>query len=340
MNDAQPRRTSPATLRAVVRQGEFRQALASGQLLLHYMPIMSLGSGRMLGAEALLRWMHPQAGLLLPDSFLPAIAHSPVMRATTKWVVDRACADLRHWPDRTVAVNISARDVTDPEVVSEVSAALEAHGVEPPRLTLELTEHSVVSDLAQAVRNMEALRRLGVRLSLDDFGTGYSSMLYLRELPLTEVKIDRTFIQHVITRPQDAAIVESVVRLATAVGMTVIAEGVEDAEQVAHLHALGCQAGQGFLWGRPVAAPEIDLPTLDRWQPPPETTPHPTGNQRLVPHGAAAELVQQLIDGGASLHTIAAALNRAGFKTPRGARWSVSSAADAVRSIPDRPRER
>lgn len=334
MNDAQPRRTSPATLRAVVRQGEFRHALASEQLLLHYMPIMSLDSGRMLGVEALLRWLHPQTGLLLPDSFLPAIAHSPVMRDTTRWVLDRACSDLRHWPDRTVAVNIAARDVTDPNIVAEVGAALEAHGIDPPRLTLELTEHSVVSDLAQAVRNMGALRALGVRLSLDDFGTGYSSMLYLRELPLTEVKIDRTFIRHVTTRPPDAAIVESVVRLATAVGMTIIAEGVEDTVQVAHLHALGCQAGQGFLWGKPRAAPDIDVSALDRWRAPPETTPHQSGDEKRVPYGAAAERVQELIAAGASLHTIAAALNRAGLKTPRGTRWTVTSAAEAVSSLP------
>jgi EAL domain-containing protein (putative c-di-GMP-specific phosphodiesterase class I) len=338
MNDAQPRRTNPATLRAVVRQGEFRQALASGQLLLHYMPIMSLDSSRMLGVEALLRWLHPQTGLLLPDSFLPAIAHSPVMRDTTRWVLDRACSDLRHWPGRTVAVNIAARDVIDQHIVSEVRAALDAHDIDPARLTLELTEHSVVSDLAQAVQNMQALRELGVRLSLDDFGTGYSSMLYLRELPLTEVKIDRTFIRHVITRPQDAAIVESMVRLAKAVDMTVIAEGVESTEQVAHLHALGCQAGQGFLWGRPRAATEIDVPALDRWQAPPDTTPPRAGDQRHMPPGAAAELIRELIDDGASLHTIAAALNRAGHKTSRGKRWTVTSAAEAVSSLPDEPR--
>ena len=231
----QPQPVGAAVLRAVVRQEEFRAALRGGEVVLHYLPIVNLQTGAARGVEALIRWQHPQGGLLLPDDFLPAIAHTPVMRETTRWVLDAACAALQQWPDWTVSVNVAARDVTDPAHVDEVSEALAVHRLAPERLVLELTEHAVVSDMDAAIEVLTSLRELGVGLSLDDFGTGYSSLLYLRELPVTEVKIDRTFVTSVTTRADDAAIVSSVVRLARNVGLQVVAEGVESTAHAEHL---------------------------------------------------------------------------------------------------------
>jgi len=291
------------------------------------------------GVEALIRWQHPQGGLLLPDDFLPAIAHTPVMRETTRWVLDNACQELHRWPDWSVSVNVAARDVTDPELVDEVAQALAVHGLDPSRLVLELTEHAVVSDMEAATRVLSALRGLGVGLSLDDFGTGYSSLLYLRDLPVTEVKIDRTFVTRLTSRPDDAAIVESVVRLARTVGIEVVAEGVENVEQAAHLHQLGCHAAQGFLWGQPQAAADVTSDSPGRWRPTSLLQRH--GRPlRSTPLGVVDERIQELLDIGASLHTIAAALNGEGLKTARSLRWTATSVAQAVtalpRQVPDR----
>src|SRR4051812_3130326 len=157
-----------AELRAVVPQDEFRRALEAGQLVLYYQPIVALGSGRILGAEALLRWQHPTGGLLMPDDFLPAIAHSPVMRLATQWVLAEGCREAAGWTNRYVAVNVSASDVVRSDFVADVVRALDQSGLEPDRLGVELTEHAVVQDLSSAVRSLSALREMGVRVSLDD----------------------------------------------------------------------------------------------------------------------------------------------------------------------------
>jgi EAL domain-containing protein (putative c-di-GMP-specific phosphodiesterase class I) len=267
MVSSSPHLSNLAALRAVVRQEEFRAALRNDQLVLHYQPILNLRTGNVQGVEALLRWEHPDAGLLHPGDFLPAVAHTPTMREISLWVLDNACRDQFRWPNLSVSVNVAARDVTDPHLLDAVDSALTRHGVAPQHLTLELTEHAVVSDLELATRVLSQLRELGVGLSLDDFGTGYSSLLYLRELPLTEVKIDREFITDLLSRSDNAAIVDSVVRLADAVGLEVVAEGIESEEQAARLHDLGCAAGQGYLWGRAQPADDLDLSALDGWRP-------------------------------------------------------------------------
>src|SRR3954452_21159959 len=260
-----------AELRAVVPQDEFRRALEADQLVLHYQPIVALDTGRIRGAEALLRWRHPTGGLLMPDDFLPAIAHTPVMRLATQWVLTEACKCAAMWTSRHVAVNVSASDVVRPDFVADVTRALDASGLDPVRLGVELTEHAVVQDLPSAVRALSALREMGVRVSLDDFGTGYSSLLYLRELPISEVKIDRAFIDGIDVDEENAAIVESVVRLARTVGVSAVAEGVERAAQATQLVAMGCPAGQGYLWGRP--APDLDLARYSVPMPEPPTRP-------------------------------------------------------------------
>src|SRR3954451_1686846 len=246
-----------AELRAVVPQDEFRRAVADEQLVLHYQPIVALDSGRVRSVEGLLRWRHPGGSLLMPDDFLPAIAHTPVMRLAPQWGLTEATRRAATWAHRRVAVNVSASDVVRADFVAEVTRALDVSGLDPDRLSIELTEHAVVQDLEAAVRALSALREMGVQVSLDDFGTGYSSLLYLRELPITEVKIDRVFVARLDADDEDAAIVDSVIRLAQAVGVDVVAEGVERAAQATLLMAMGCPAAQGFLWGRPVPDPDV-----------------------------------------------------------------------------------
>jgi diguanylate cyclase len=318
-----------AELRAVVPQEEFRRALDANQLVLHYQPIVELDSGRVRGAEALMRWRHPTGGLLMPDDFLPAIAHTPVMRLATQWVLVEACKRAASWTNRHVAVNVSASDVVRADFVADVSRALDISGLDPDRLGVELTEHAVVQDLPSAVAALTTLREMGVCVSLDDFGTGYSSLFYLRELPISEVKIDRVFIDRLDANEEDAAIVDSVIRLARTVGVTAVAEGVERAAQASQLISLGCPAAQGYLWGRPQADPDLARQAMPLPEPPsgPGRRRNGAGSRES---DEAMDRIRALHAAGASLHTIAAALNRDGMTSARGTRWTAASVAHAV----------
>ena len=310
-------------------QDEFRRALEGDQLVVYYQPIIALDTGRVRGAEALLRWRHPGGGLLMPDDFLPAIAHSPVMRLATQWVLTAACKQAAAWTNRAVAVNVSASDVVRHDFVADVMRALDVSGLEPDMLGVELTEHAVVQDLAAAVKALSALREMGVHVSLDDFGTGYSSLFYLRELPISEVKIDRVFIDRLDASEEDAAIVESVIRLARTVGVTAVAEGVERAAQASLLMAMGCPAAQGYLWGRPEPDPDLSRQTVALPQPP--VAPRRRRRGVAVPESdEAMGRIRSLLAAGASLHTIAAALNRDDVPSARGIRWTAASVAHAL----------
>ena len=321
---AGPRRRAPC---AVVPQQELKAALAARKLRLHYQPIVDLRSGRVRGVEALLRWQVP-GGLLMPDDFLPAVAHTPVMRELTNWVIRTACAQARRWPSWTVSVNVAASDVARPELVDTVAGELRRHRLPPQALILELTEHAAVQGMETAGDVLQRLRALGVGVALDDFGTGYSSLLYLRDLPITEVKIDRTFVSGVERRDDDAAIVESVARLAHNVGLDVVAEGVENESQARFLRQVGCTCAQGYLFGAATAA--IDVPT--RVAPVTAPTRRRAAGQgsTSVPPVVRAQMAAMSADG-ASLHTIAAALNHDGLQTPIGTRWSAASVARVLR---------
>src|SRR4051794_29101403 len=318
-----------AELRAVVPQEEFRRALEADQLVLHYQPIVALDSGRIRGAEALLRWRHPTGGLLMPDDFLPAIAHTPVMRLATQWGLTEACKRAASWTNRHVAVNVSASDVVRADFVADVTRALDISGLEPDRLGVELTEHAVVQDLPSAVRALSALRDMGVDVSLDDFGTGYSSLFYLRELPISEVKIDRVFVDRVDAQEEDAAIVESVIRLARTVGVSAVAEGVERAAQASLLMSMGCPAAQGYLWGRPEPDPDLARQSVPLPEP-----PVPARRRRRGGHtpesDEATVRIRALLAAGASLHTSAAALTREGVGSARGPRGTAAAVAHAL----------
>ncbi|MEX2291841.1 MAG: GGDEF domain-containing protein [Mycobacteriales bacterium] len=246
---------------------ELRQALSQGELHLHVQPKSSLATGRVVGVEALVRWQHPTLGNVPPDQFVPVAERSGFIRPLTLLVLEQslqACASWRRaGQDVGVAVNLSARSLTDPALVRDVAEALERHDLPARLLTLEITEGSVMTDPARAMELLRTLRSMGVRLSVDDFGTGYASLSYLKRLPVHEVKIDRSFVTHMVTDPDDATIVRSIIDLARNLGLDVVAEGVEDEAAWQQLARLGCTYAQGYHLGRPMPVAQF-LPWLTR----------------------------------------------------------------------------
>jgi EAL domain-containing protein (putative c-di-GMP-specific phosphodiesterase class I) len=325
----------------VLPQRQLRAALKAEQLVLHYQPIVAPRSGEVRGVEALLRWQHQPDVLLMPDDFLPAIAHTPVMHDLTAWVIGEACAQIARWDLATVSVNIAAGDVVRPGLVTAIDKALATHGLEPERLVVELTEHAAVQGMSVAAKVLRDLRALGVGVSLDDFGTGYSSLLYLRDLPVTEVKIDRVFVSGVDQRDEDAAIVHSVVQLAHSVGLTAVAEGVERLAQARFLADVGCDFAQGFLYAPPRPPAEVPqrvdpmllvAPSRPTAKPAGEPRPRNRGSRLTTTSPAILDRIRDLATEGASLHTIAAALNQDGLLTDAGTRWSAPTVAQVLSS--------
>ncbi|WP_337062221.1 sensor domain-containing protein [Kineococcus sp. G2] len=240
----------------VALERELRHALETDELLLHYQPVVSLTSGVLHKREALLRWTHPQHGLLLPDVFLPLAERGRLVTALGTWVLHRACRDAVRWPeDVTVAVNVSARQMARADFPDEVGRALDGSGLPADRLCLEITESSVLQASETTLASARRLMDLGVALSLDDFGTGQSSISSLHKLTLQGLKIDRSFIADLPACPRVEALVDGLIQLGRGMGLEVVAEGVETSEQAAWLTAHGCPLGQGFLFGRPATTP-------------------------------------------------------------------------------------
>ena len=244
-------------------EADLRRALDRDELALRFQPIISLSDGRLAGFEALVRWDHPQRGLLGPQAFLPIAERSNLIVDIDRWVLRAAARQLRDWTaiypaadPISLSVNFSGRHVVRPDVADYTRAVLREFGVGPGRLTVEVTETSMVEDAEAAASTLNDLREGGVRLALDDFGTGYSSLSYLRQLPFDVLKIDRSFVQRVGQSASDRAIVRSVVALARTLGLSVTAEGVETAEQQSALRRLECEHGQGYLFSEPVTAAE------------------------------------------------------------------------------------
>jgi diguanylate cyclase (GGDEF)-like protein/PAS domain S-box-containing protein len=240
---------------------DLRRAIAGDELALRFQPIVSLADGGLVGFEALVRWNHPERGLLGPQAFLPVAERSELIVDIDRWVLRAAARQLRDWTVRypaphrvSVSVNFSGRHVVRPDVVEHTRGVLREFGLEPGRLTVEVTETSMVEDAEAAAASLMRLREHGVHLALDDFGTGYSSLAYLRQLPFDILKIDRSFVQRVGHAPSDLAIVRSVVTLAHTLGLSVTAEGVETRAQERSLRLLGCEHAQGFLFAQPVSA--------------------------------------------------------------------------------------
>jgi EAL domain-containing protein (putative c-di-GMP-specific phosphodiesterase class I) len=237
-------------------------ALAEEQFELYFQPQVDR-DGRITGAEALLRWNHPDHGMVAPGEFIPAAEQLGIMRLIGKWVLNAACARLAAWQadpasaHLTLSVNISPQQFYDANFVAEVKAVVGQHGVDPQRLELELTENIVVRDLEDVIAKMHALSEFGIALSLDDFGTGYSSLKYLKRMPITQVKIDQSFVRDMVLHTRDATIVKGIIQLGREMHLSVMAEGVETLQQREFLIELGCHEFQGFLFGRPVPASEF-----------------------------------------------------------------------------------
>jgi EAL domain-containing protein (putative c-di-GMP-specific phosphodiesterase class I) len=234
-----------------------RTAIEGNQLLLHYQAQVD-AAGRVTGAEALVRWRHPERGMVSPAEFIPLAEETGLILPLGQWVLETACAQLALWAIRpemahlTVAVNVSAQEFRDPDFVLKVVAILNQTRANPNRLKLELTESLLVDNVKDVIETMVALKARGVGFSLDDFGTGYSSLSYLKRLPLDQLKIDQSFVRDILIDPNDAAIARTIVALAQSLGLGVIAEGVETETQRAFLASAGCQAYQGYFFSRPL----------------------------------------------------------------------------------------
>jgi diguanylate cyclase (GGDEF)-like protein/PAS domain S-box-containing protein len=251
----------PAMQTAVVErvslEASLRQAIAGNQFILHYQAQVVEGSG-VTGAEALVRWQHPQRGMVMPNDFIPLAEETGLILPLGDWVLETACAQLALWAMRpemahlTVAVNVSAKQIREPDFVDKVLAVVSRTGANPSRLKLELTESLLVGNAQDIIEKMVALKARGVFFSLDDFGTGYSSLSYLKRLPLDQLKIDRSFVRDVLVDPNDAAIAKTILALAKSLGLGVIAEGVETEQQRDFLSREGCHCYQGYFFSRPL----------------------------------------------------------------------------------------
>jgi diguanylate cyclase (GGDEF)-like protein len=243
-------------------ENELHGALERGELRLHYQPLVGLGTGGAIeGLEALVRWEHPERGLLHPVEFLDIAAETRLIFEIGEWVLGEACQRLAEWAraghDLVISVNLSPQELLRPELPAAVAASLERTGLDPARLCLEVTEHSVASDSERLVAVLAGLRRTGVRVAMDDFGTGHSSLSALAAYPLDIVKLDRSFVARLNEDERHVRMLKAVVEAAHAFALTAIAEGVEDEQQLATVRAVGCDAAQGFLFARPAPAEEI-----------------------------------------------------------------------------------
>ncbi len=243
-------------MRKVV-EDDLRTAIEAGALLLQYQPIMDISGKRMVGVESLVRWPHPEHGLISPANFITLAEECDLILPLGDWVLRRALADMRLWPGLKVAVNVSAVQFRQKDFGDRIERLLQETGIEPERLELELTESVLLSDADAAEDAMINLRAMGIRLALDDFGTGYSSLIYLRRFAFDKIKIDKSFLESLESAGEGAIIVHSIVHLGRALGLTVTAEGVESADQHRFLQALGCHELQGYLFSKPVSAAEI-----------------------------------------------------------------------------------
>lgn len=242
---------------------ELRQAITEGHFVLHYQPQV-VDDGRVMGAEALVRWQNPERGMVLPDDFIPLAEETGLILPLGQWVLQTACAQLERWADDpntqhlTVAINISAHQFRRPDFVEQVLACLESTGASAARLKLELTESLLANNVSAVIEKMFLLKAKGVSFSLGDFGTGYSSLSYLKRMPLDELKIDRSFVRDILSDHHDASIAKTIIALAQSLGLNVFAEGVEIEAQRDFLTAADCHAYQGFFFSKPLPVAEFE----------------------------------------------------------------------------------
>jgi EAL domain-containing protein (putative c-di-GMP-specific phosphodiesterase class I) len=253
------------SLQAVTRQsleGQLRYALERQELLLHYQPKVNLKTGDITSVEALVRWQHPEHGLLLPEQFLTIAEDTGMIVAIGQWVLREACRQTREWLDAglpavPVAVNVSSLEFRSEQFLEGVQVALKNTCLDPRYLELELTETVLMRHAEAAASALRQLKAIGVRLAVDDFGTGYSSLSYLTRFPIDALKLDQSFVQNIINNTDDAIVVDAVISMGNSLKHRVIAEGVETVEQLAFLQAHGCEEGQGYYFSRPVIAQQF-----------------------------------------------------------------------------------
>jgi diguanylate cyclase (GGDEF)-like protein len=239
-----------------------RLAIDQDQLILHYQPKLDLKTQRVDGVEALVRWQHPEHGLIPPAEFIPLAEHTGLIRPLTRWVLSRALQQCRAWQlaelELSVAVNLSARSLHDPTLIPTVVELLDAWSVRADRLEIELTESSLMADPVHGAEILQQLHEMGIRIAIDDFGTGYSSLAYLRRLPVDEIKVDRSFVQNMASNGDDAFFIRSVCDLGHSLRLEVVAEGVESQQSLQLLAVMGCDLAQGYHLSRPLAAHELE----------------------------------------------------------------------------------
>ncbi|HMK84958.1 MAG TPA: bifunctional diguanylate cyclase/phosphodiesterase [Steroidobacteraceae bacterium] len=254
--------TPPLTIDRLQLEADLRRAADLAQLTLHYQPLVDIADGRIRGLEALVRWRHPSRGWVPTTEFIPLAEASDIILTIGRWVLDEACRQARRWRDQgfadvSVAVNLSARQFRQSDLLATVQRAVAANGLEPHQLVIELTESVVMSEGDGSIQVLDRLHSAGFQIAVDDFGTGYSSMSYLKRLPVSKLKVDRSFIADLGSNARNDSIVKAVIALAHGLGMTVVGEGVETSAQLACLRAFGCDQYQGYLCSRPRTAADI-----------------------------------------------------------------------------------
>jgi diguanylate cyclase (GGDEF)-like protein/PAS domain S-box-containing protein len=245
-------------------ENDLRKALDNKEFRLFYQPIVSLDTGVMVEVEALIRWMHPEKGMICPSDFIPLAEENGLICSIGRWVLYEACRQGNEWrrsipriPPLVISVNLSARQLQEPKLLEEINMAVEQSGFSPDLLKIEITESATMEEGQETITKLDSIRQLGIRLAVDDFGTGYSSMSYLSSLPIDTLKIDRSFIAKMMSSMDDGAIVEAIVSLGKMLHMSITCEGIETREEAIKLRALGSDRGQGYYFGRPVPAEEI-----------------------------------------------------------------------------------
>lgn len=256
-------------LERLALENMLRKALSHGELIVYYQPLVELETKRIDGVEALLRWQHPELGLLLPAHFISVAEISGLIVPIGDWVLRTACRQARLWQKQTgidlvVSVNLSARQFQQPDLVSCVKAALEESGLPPRSLELEITESSAMQSAENTIHTLREIKKLGARIAMDDFGTGYSSLSYLKRFPIDTLKLDQSFVRELSTDPEDAAIAAAIISMAHTLALTVVAEGVETEEQLSFLREQGCDRIQGYLFSAPLSATELTRFLVDQ----------------------------------------------------------------------------
>ncbi|MDQ1748095.1 MAG: hypothetical protein QOD07_2358 [Frankiaceae bacterium] len=326
---------------------DLRDALDDDQLDLYYQPIVELATGRLLGVEALARWQHPERGHVSPAEFISIAESQGMAQHFDRWALNRACHDmaqLRRQLDGTptVSVNLSAHNLSGTDLEATVAAALRDSGLPADALVLEITESAAMRDVAHARELLERLSSRGVAVAIDDFGTGYSSLAYLNRLPAASLKIDRAFIERITDDADAFAIAAAIIDLGRAMRLGTVAEGIETAGQLKLLRRLGCAAGQGYLWSPALPPDQLvqKLSTLPhgrfqvhtrRGRIPTAPAERRDAREVSVEHGLHRML--RLHNDGASLNTVAAALNAEGYRTPSGQRWHRATVARAITDV-------